>query len=601
MEQLPTTVPVSTAANINHMQHLQHQYQHQHQHPQRQYHPMTALQAHMQAYPTLSAQPSPAFSHGSSPALSPAAASISSASGYSVGDGSSPMEGVPSDYQHQRQHQHQHQHLHHQQERCSSGGEVTDALPESSAMSSDLAAALTSDPPPTTSAPCEAAYHFSAMQHQQLQPQQLLQQQLAVSAALAVVHPNTVYHDQLLPGAADDAQVPRLASISSELVVDAAMSPLGASLFSSSAVDALMAREQFKNAARGAPPPTMVKQALREMYNKGGRLVGVSASDLALLDDSSSTASSGASTVSAAGMFSRGGNAALVPDAPSPPPVVWQPGQLPDALQRALHGGLQSQRQVPADGNGAGPSTSTGSGGSPSPLGGARPSPHRPSPIHEQVQPRSARGGARSATSKPSTRGGPVKTGPAAGKRALPKASKVTRAGKGGKVSQAVATKGDDGASPAAETLHHDAEGAAMATGEDVQDVGGAMNKASVSWSSKEAGPPLPTLAAIDGTGVLDPTHVPARGRGRQLQLAQMSTEQRAAEAKARLEKNRQAARGFRARRKGHIKILEDRVAGFEAEIAELKTLGAERELENQALRLEVARLAGLATAAGIA
>jgi len=72
------------------------------------------------------------------------------------------------------------------------------------------------------------------------------------------------------------------------------------------------------------------------------------------------------------------------------------------------------------------------------------------------------------------------------------------------------------------------------------------------------------SLAQLDRSGALPEDHKPARGRGRQLQLSKMSPAQRAAEAKARLEKNRQAAKGFRARRKGHINELEARVTEFE-------------------------------------
>lgn len=78
--------------------------------------------------------------------------------------------------------------------------------------------------------------------------------------------------------------------------------------------------------------------------------------------------------------------------------------------------------------------------------------------------------------------------------------------------------------------------------------------------------------------------HKPARGRGRQLQLAAMSAEQKKAEAKARLEKNRQAAREFRMRRKEHVHVLETQVADFEArELAQAAEIAA--------LRAQVAKL----------
>jgi len=47
---------------------------------------------------------------------------------------------------------------------------------------------------------------------------------------------------------------------------------------------------------------------------------------------------------------------------------------------------------------------------------------------------------------------------------------------------------------------------------------------------------------------------MPARGRGRQMQLKRMSNEQIEAEAAARLERNRQAARECRQRRKEHVR-----------------------------------------------
>jgi hypothetical protein len=85
-------------------------------------------------------------------------------------------------------------------------------------------------------------------------------------------------------------------------------------------------------------------------------------------------------------------------------------------------------------------------------------------------------------------------------------------------------------------------------------------------------------LSATDASGALPLDHKPARGRGRQLQLAKMSPAQRKAETKARLEKNRQAAKGFRARRKDHVQDLELAIADYEhrdqqqmAAIADLK------------------------------
>jgi len=95
---------------------------------------------------------------------------------------------------------------------------------------------------------------------------------------------------------------------------------------------------------------------------------------------------------------------------------------------------------------------------------------------------------------------------------------------------------------------------------------------------NKDPNPNAVSLANLDATGALPEDHKPARGRGRQIQLAKMTPEQKKAEAKARLEKNRQAARGFRARRKNHVFDLEQQIAAFEqrdqeqvAAIAELK------------------------------
>lgn len=80
---------------------------------------------------------------------------------------------------------------------------------------------------------------------------------------------------------------------------------------------------------------------------------------------------------------------------------------------------------------------------------------------------------------------------------------------------------------------------------------------------NKAEGPSAP-LAHLDASGLLDDDHKPARGRGRQLQLAKMTPAQKKAEAKARLEKNRQAARGFRARRKNHVYDLEQQIVELE-------------------------------------
>jgi hypothetical protein len=93
------------------------------------------------------------------------------------------------------------------------------------------------------------------------------------------------------------------------------------------------------------------------------------------------------------------------------------------------------------------------------------------------------------------------------------------------------------------------------------------------------------SLAQLDRSGALPADHKPARGRGRQLQLAKMTPAQRAAEAKARLEKNRQAARGFRARRKDHIMELEDQVSDFEVREAQQQAVISSLQGEIEALK----------------
>jgi hypothetical protein len=75
-----------------------------------------------------------------------------------------------------------------------------------------------------------------------------------------------------------------------------------------------------------------------------------------------------------------------------------------------------------------------------------------------------------------------------------------------------------------------------------------------------------PSPIPLNTNGILPPDHRPARGRGRQNQLARMTKAQIEAEAEARLEKNRQAARECRLRRKQHVELLENRVAQLERE-----------------------------------
>jgi len=96
---------------------------------------------------------------------------------------------------------------------------------------------------------------------------------------------------------------------------------------------------------------------------------------------------------------------------------------------------------------------------------------------------------------------------------------------------------------------------------------------------------PLP----IPNDGVLPPDHRPARGRGRQQQLKRMTKEQREAEAAARLEKNRVAARECRVRRKEHMSVLEDQVSEYEARDREQQQLIACLRAEVAALTAELA------------
>lgn len=96
---------------------------------------------------------------------------------------------------------------------------------------------------------------------------------------------------------------------------------------------------------------------------------------------------------------------------------------------------------------------------------------------------------------------------------------------------------------------------------------------------------PLP----IANDGVLPPDHRPARGRGRQQQLMRMTKEQRDAEAAARLEKNRVAARECRIRRKEHLSVLEDQVNEYEARDFEQQQLIASLRAEVAALTAELA------------
>lgn len=96
------------------------------------------------------------------------------------------------------------------------------------------------------------------------------------------------------------------------------------------------------------------------------------------------------------------------------------------------------------------------------------------------------------------------------------------------------------------------------------------------------------------GSGLLPVDHKPARGRGRSLQLSAMSDAEKQAEAEVRLERNRQAARDFRLRRKHHVDGLERQVAEYERRDREQVQLIAELQAEmariRERLRLEGGR-----------
>lgn len=92
-------------------------------------------------------------------------------------------------------------------------------------------------------------------------------------------------------------------------------------------------------------------------------------------------------------------------------------------------------------------------------------------------------------------------------------------------------------------------------------------------------------LAALVPAGELPLDHRPARGRGRLNQLKQMTPQQRKAEAAARAEKNRQAARDFRLRRKYHVQELEDKVSALEEKDKVQSTRINELEAELEQLR----------------
>lgn len=103
--------------------------------------------------------------------------------------------------------------------------------------------------------------------------------------------------------------------------------------------------------------------------------------------------------------------------------------------------------------------------------------------------------------------------------------------------------------------------------------------------------PPQPPSPPLDTAGVLPADHRPARGRGRLHQLEKMTRVQIEAEAEARLEKNRQAARDCRRRRKEHAGVLQERVEYLQNKAAEDQTYIAELEDSEVQSRALVAAL----------
>lgn len=86
-------------------------------------------------------------------------------------------------------------------------------------------------------------------------------------------------------------------------------------------------------------------------------------------------------------------------------------------------------------------------------------------------------------------------------------------------------------------------------------------------------------------TATLPADHQPARGRGRAAQLASMTKAQIATESAIRAEKNRQAARECRLRRKDHVSNLKAKASGLETKYAAaLKTI---MQLKAQVAELE--------------
>lgn len=92
----------------------------------------------------------------------------------------------------------------------------------------------------------------------------------------------------------------------------------------------------------------------------------------------------------------------------------------------------------------------------------------------------------------------------------------------------------------------------------------------------------------VDPNGVLPPGHKPARGRGRPIQLKQMTPEQIRVENELQLERNRQAARQTRERKRNQIVDLENRAKALqEASDKKNKLIG---DLQLRIAELEAAQ-----------
>lgn len=115
--------------------------------------------------------------------------------------------------------------------------------------------------------------------------------------------------------------------------------------------------------------------------------------------------------------------------------------------------------------------------------------------------------------------------------------------------------------------------------------------KSSTTHRAGKKNKPKSTLAKLDTTGLLKQGHMPAIGRARPLQLANMSEGQRAAEQIARLEKNRLSSREFREKKKNRIKKLEQTVLEYQARYqAQLNQIDELRE-EIKSLHAELEKL----------